>query len=74
MQTELISKITNEQKDLKPQKRCFLPVSDLMSDSLMAIQVEPHQCPLLQSILLIKYLSYVKSVATFALTFYGFWS
>ena len=31
----------------------FLPVFDLMLESLMTIQVEPHQCPLHQSILLI---------------------
>jgi hypothetical protein len=30
----------------------FLPVFELMSDSLMTIKVEPHQCPSNQSILL----------------------
>ena len=35
---------------LKKQKRHFLAVSDLMSDSLMAIWVEPNQCPSLHSI------------------------
>ena len=37
---------------LKTQKRHFLPVLDLMSDSLMTILVEPKQCPSHQSILL----------------------
>ena len=37
---------------LKTQKMHILPVLDLMSDSLTAIQVEPYQCPLHQSILL----------------------
>ena len=31
---------------------CFLAIFELMSDSLAAIQVEPHQCPLHHSILL----------------------
>ena len=30
----------------KTQKMHFLSVFELMSDSLMAIQVEQHQCPL----------------------------
>ena len=37
---------------LKTQKVHFLTVFELMSDSLIAILVEPHQCPLHQSILL----------------------
>ena len=36
---------------LKTPKMHFLPVFELMSDSLITIQVEPHQCPLHQSIL-----------------------
>ena len=32
-------------KGLKTQKMHFLPVIELMSDSLTAIKVEPHQCP-----------------------------
>ena len=39
---------------LKTQKMHFLPVFEHMSDSLMAIKVEPHQCPSHQSVLLIK--------------------
>ena len=39
-------------KGLKTQKMHFLPVFELMSDSLTAIQVEKHQCPSHQSILL----------------------
>ena len=39
---------------LKTQKMHFLPVIELMSDSLPAIKIEPHQCPLHQSILLIQ--------------------
>ena len=38
---------------LKTQKMHFLPVLELMSDSLTAIKFEPDQCPLHQSILLI---------------------
>ena len=38
----------------KTQKIQFLPVIELMSDSLTAIKVEPHQCSLHQSILLIQ--------------------
>ena len=38
----------------KNTKNAFLPVFELMSDSLMAIYVELHQCPLNQSILLTK--------------------
>ena len=37
---------------LKTPNMHFLPVFELMSDSLTTIQVEPHQCPLHQSILL----------------------
>ena len=37
---------------LKTQKMHILPVFGLMLDSLTDIQVEPHQCPLHQSILL----------------------
>ena len=37
---------------IKMSEMHFLPVFELMSDSLMAIQVEPHQCPSHQSILL----------------------
>ena len=37
---------------LKTQKMHFLPVIELMPDSLMTIKVEPYQCPLHQSILL----------------------
>jgi hypothetical protein len=37
---------------LKTQKTHFLPVFELMSDSLMTILVEPNQCPWHQSILL----------------------
>ena len=40
------------QNSLKTQKMHFLPVFELMLDSLTTIQVEPHQCPLNQSILL----------------------
>ena len=36
----------------KTQKMHFLPVFELMSDSLTTIEVEPHQCPLHQSTLL----------------------
>ena len=39
---------------LKTQKMHFLYVFELMSDNIMAIQVEPRQCPLHQSILLIQ--------------------
>ena len=38
----------------KTQKMHFLPVFELMSDSLTATYVEPHQCPSHQSILLTK--------------------
>ena len=37
---------------LKMHFLCFLAVFELVSDSLTAIYVEPHQCPLHQSILL----------------------
>ena len=37
---------------LKTQKMHFLPVFDLTSVSLLAVKVEPHQCPLHQLILL----------------------
>ena len=39
---------------LKTQKFIFLPVIELMLDSLTTIKVEPHQCLLHQSILLTK--------------------
>ena len=35
-------------------KKCIFSVFELISDSLMAIWVEPHQCPLHQSILIIQ--------------------
>jgi hypothetical protein len=38
-------------KQPKNTKNAFLPVFELMSDSLMTIEVEPHQCPSHQSIL-----------------------
>ena len=44
----------------KPKNRqkmhflCFQAIFELMSDSLTAVQVVPHQCPLHQSILLTK--------------------
>ena len=41
-------------KGLKTQNMHCLPVIELMSDSLTAIKVEPHQCPSHQSILLIQ--------------------
>ena len=37
---------------LKTKKMHFFSVLELMSDSLSTIWVEPHQCPLHQSILL----------------------
>ena len=37
---------------LKTPKMHFLPVFELMSDSLTTIKVEPHQCPSHQSFLL----------------------
>jgi hypothetical protein len=40
------------QKQPKNKKMHFLPVFELTLDSLSAIQVEPHQCHLHQSILL----------------------
>ena len=40
------------QKGLKTQKIHFLPVLELMLDSLMTVKVEPHQCSSHQSILL----------------------
>ena len=43
------SKLKNS---LKTQKKHFLSVFELTLDSLSTIQVEPHQCPLHQSILL----------------------
>ena len=43
------SKLKNS---LKTQKMHFLSVFELTSDSLSTIQVEPHQCPSHQSILL----------------------
>ena len=39
---------------LKTQEMHFLPVIELISDSLTAIKVKPHQCPLHQLILLIQ--------------------
>ena len=42
-------KLKNSQKT---QKMHFLPVLALMSDSLTATYIEPHQCPSHQSILL----------------------
>ena len=36
--------------NLKTQKRHFLPVIELMLDSLTTIKVEPHQCPMHQPI------------------------
>jgi hypothetical protein len=42
-------KLKNRQKT---QKMHFLPVFELTSDSLSTIEVEPHQCPSHQSILL----------------------
>ena len=39
-------------KRLKTQKMHFLAIFELMSDSLTTIQVEAHQCPSHQSILL----------------------
>ena len=35
---------------LKTQKMHFLPVFELISESLTAIQIEPHQCSSQQSI------------------------
>ena len=48
--TYLVVRLSN--KSSKTQKMHFLPVFELMSDSLTTIYIEPHQCPSHQSILL----------------------
>ena len=45
--------LQRQKNSLKTQEMHFLPVFELMSDSLMTIYVELHQCPTHQSILYI---------------------